>query len=129
MSSVKITRKTRSVLQKSLVEHAVAERKAWPKFGAEKGNKPGPDRSTTTIGEEVHLRLSVGNKTVEPEATPDQVLKANLMKAGKVVCRLCKGDHYTARCPYKESLAGLDGQLVILFVVVSTKTCFRSATT
>jgi len=105
---VKITRKTRRVLQKSLVEHAVAERKNWPKFGAEKGNKPGPDRSTTTIGEEVHLRLSAGNKSSEPESTPDQALKANLAKAGKVVCRLCKGDHYTARCPYKDSLAGLD---------------------
>ena len=97
-------------MQKSLVEHAVAERKNWPKFGAEKGNKPGPDRSTTTVGEEVHLRISVGNKLSEPEATPDQVLKASLAKAGKVVCRLCKGDHYTARCPYKESLAGLDGE-------------------
>jgi len=105
---VKITRKTRPVLQKSFVEHAVAERKGWPKFGAEKGNKPGPDRSTTTIGEEVHLRLSAGNKSSEPEATPEQVLKANLAKAGKVVCRLCKGDHYTARCPYKDSLAGLE---------------------
>ena len=28
--------------------------------------------------------------------------------AGKVVCRLCKGAHFTAKCPYKESLAGLD---------------------
>lgn len=29
--------------------------------------------------------------------------------AGKVVCRLCKGDHFTAKCPYKDSLNGLDG--------------------
>jgi translation initiation factor 3 subunit G len=29
--------------------------------------------------------------------------------AGKVMCRLCKGDHFTAKCPYKDSLAGLDG--------------------
>ena len=97
------------MLQKSLVDHEVAERKNWPKFGAERGNKPGPDRSTTTIGEEVFLRLSAGNKTAEPEQTPDQIMKANLAKAGKVVCRLCKGDHYTAKCPYKDTLAGLDG--------------------
>jgi translation initiation factor 3 subunit G len=38
-------------------------------------------------------------------------MKANLAKAGagKVVCRLCKGAHFTAKCPYKDSLAGLDG--------------------
>lgn len=38
-------------------------------------------------------------------------MKATLAKsgAGKVVCRLCKGDHFTAKCPYKDTLAGLDG--------------------
>ena len=38
-------------------------------------------------------------------------MKANLAKAGagKVVCRLCKGDHFTAKCPYKDSLSGLEG--------------------
>ena len=37
-------------------------------------------------------------------------MKTNLARAGagKVVCRLCKGDHFTAKCPYKDSLAGLD---------------------
>ena len=28
--------------------------------------------------------------------------------AGKVVCRLCKGDHFTAKCPYKDTLGGLE---------------------
>jgi translation initiation factor 3 subunit G len=37
-------------------------------------------------------------------------VKAELAKrgAGKVVCRICKGDHFTAKCPYKDSLAGLE---------------------
>ena len=37
-------------------------------------------------------------------------MKATLSKAGagKVVCRICKGDHFTAKCPYKDSLAGLE---------------------
>jgi len=34
---VKITRKTKRTLQKSLVDHAVAERKQWTKFGKERG--------------------------------------------------------------------------------------------
>ncbi|KAI0305221.1 eukaryotic translation initiation factor 3 subunit G-domain-containing protein [Multifurca ochricompacta] len=59
---IKITRKIKRTLQKSLVEHAVAERKTWAKFGLEKGNKPGPDRATTTVGETVFLKLTPGNK-------------------------------------------------------------------
>ena len=26
----------------------------------------------------------------------------------KIQCRLCKGDHYTTRCPYKDTFGGLD---------------------
>jgi translation initiation factor 3 subunit G len=55
------------VLQKSLVDHAVAERKTWAKFGKEKGNKPGPDRATTTVGEFVGLKITAGNKVRESE--------------------------------------------------------------
>lgn len=49
-------------MQKAIVQHAVAERKNWAKFGRERGNKPGPDRSTTTVGENIQLKLSAGNK-------------------------------------------------------------------
>ncbi|KAI0732628.1 translation initiation factor 3 RNA-binding subunit [Fomitopsis betulina] len=108
---VKITRKTKRVLQKAVVDHTVAERKSWAKFGQEKGSKPGPDRATTTVGENVALKLSAGNKSSEPEPSAESQLKANLVRAGagKVICRLCKGDHFTAKCPYKDSLPGLDG--------------------
>ncbi|KAG1888749.1 eukaryotic translation initiation factor 3 subunit G-domain-containing protein [Suillus subluteus] len=107
---VKITRKIKRTLQKSVVEHTVAERKKWAKFGKERGNKEGPDRATTTVGENVVLKISAGNKSSEPEVTPEQNIKTELAKAGagKVVCRLCKGDHFTAKCPYKDSLAGLE---------------------
>jgi hypothetical protein len=44
------------------VDHATAERKSWVKFGAEKGNKSGPDRATTTVGEAIGLKLSAGHK-------------------------------------------------------------------
>jgi len=111
---VKITRRIRRVLQKSIVEHAVAERQKWAKFGKEKGSKPGPDRATTTVGEEVTLKLSAGNKSQEPESGPEDNVKARLAKAGagKVVCRVCKGDHFTARCPYKDKLAGLESSVL-----------------
>ncbi|KAF9491759.1 translation initiation factor eIF3g [Pleurotus eryngii] len=106
---VKITRRIKRTLQKSVVEHNVAERKKWPKFGQEKGHPPGPDRATTTVGEELTLKLSAGNKNAEVDPTPSQNMKTQLKAAGagKVVCRLCSGDHFTAKCPYKDTLSGL----------------------
>ena len=59
---VKVTRRTKRTLQKSVVDHTVAERQKWSKFGAEKGHPAGPDRATTTIAENVTLKLSAGNK-------------------------------------------------------------------
>ncbi|PPQ65792.1 hypothetical protein CVT26_000377 [Gymnopilus dilepis] len=107
---VKITRKIKRTLQKSVVDHAVAERQKWSKFGQEKGNKPGPDRATTTVGENVTLKLMAGNKSSEAEQAPEEQLKNRVKAAGagKVVCRLCKGDHFTAKCPYKDTLGGLE---------------------
>ncbi|GLB38919.1 putative RNA-binding component of the eukaryotic translation initiation factor 3 (eIF-3) complex, which is involved in protein synthesis of a specialized repertoire of mRNAs and, together with other initiation factors, stimulates binding of mRNA and methionyl-tRNAi to the 40S ribosome [Lyophyllum shimeji] len=107
---VKITRRIKRTLQKSIVEHTVAERQKWAKFGAEKGKKAGPDRATTTVGENVALKLSAGNKVGEAEPAPEENVKQQLARAGagKVVCRLCKGDHFTAKCPYKDTLAGLE---------------------
>jgi translation initiation factor 3 subunit G len=36
-------------------------------------------------------------------------MKQNLARAGagKVVCRICKGDHFTAKCPHKDTLGSL----------------------
>ncbi|KAJ7016678.1 eukaryotic translation initiation factor 3 subunit G-domain-containing protein [Mycena alexandri] len=108
---VKITRRSKRTLQKSVVDHAVAERLKWAKFGQEKGKPDGPDRATTTVGENVALKISAGNKHgAEPEKVEEETTKTKLAKAGagKVICRLCKGEHFTAKCPHKEALAGLE---------------------
>jgi translation initiation factor 3 subunit G len=126
LSYVKITRRTKRTLQKSVVDHEVAERQKWAKFGQERGNKPGPDRATTTVGENVTLTISAGNKVRfifsnnlkdlcsisnqagEPERQPDMSAQLKKAGAGKVVCRLCHGDHFTAKCPYKGRLSEMD---------------------
>lgn len=107
---IKITRTIRRTLKKAVVEHVVAERKKWAKFGQERGKKPGPDQATTTVGESVSLKISAGNKASEPELSTEQTTKTESAKTGlgKVMCRLCTGDHFTAKCPYKDQLAGLD---------------------
>ncbi|KLO16147.1 translation initiation factor eIF3g [Schizopora paradoxa] len=108
---VKVTKKIRKKIQKAVVEHAVAERRQWAKFGKEKGSSPGPQVATTTIEREnVILKLTAGNKDVDNEPSEEQIIKDNLKKsgAGQLKCRLCSGGHYTAKCPYKNELAGLD---------------------
>lgn len=59
-----ITRRIKMTLVKTVVEPAVAERKQWAKFGADKGKPAGPDRATTTVGEKIPLKLVAGGQKV-----------------------------------------------------------------
>ncbi|CAO1619042.1 unnamed protein product [Sympodiomycopsis kandeliae] len=105
---VKITRKIRRTLIKTTVNQAEADRKTWVKFGAEKGRAAGPHSSTTTVGENVHLKMSAGNKKAEPEPDAADSMRAQLANK-KIVCRLCKGDHFTTKCPYRDTLEAIPG--------------------
>ncbi|ORX53983.1 translation initiation factor 3, RNA-binding subunit [Hesseltinella vesiculosa] len=107
---VKITRKIRSTLKTEHVNKAVAQRKKWAKFGEEQGNKPGPDVSTTTIGENIPLKLgSSTGKSVEVAAIEEAQEKTRQqLKAKNITCRICKGDHFTTKCPYKDTMPPLD---------------------
>lgn len=43
------------------------------------------------------------------QAAPVEDASASKPVAGKALtCRLCKGNHYTAKCPYKDELAAID---------------------
>lgn len=116
---VKVTRKIKRTLVKSTVNHVVADRmNNWAKFGLEKGKKAGPDTATTTVGENIRLRLTPGgarNKEGDDkdggagtEEDEQAKIKAQLATK-KITCRLCQGDHYTTRCPYKDTLGSVLG--------------------
>ncbi|KAN0062916.1 translation initiation factor eIF3 subunit g [Thecaphora frezii] len=105
---VKITRRIKRTLIKTKVNHDVAERKTWTKFGQEKGRAPGPHSSTTTVGENVLLKMGAGNKREEPEVDEMDKMRQQLANK-KIVCRLCKGDHFTTKCPYKDTLEAIPG--------------------
>ena len=47
------------------------------------------------------------NQIQEPDDDPLARLKGQKM----VSCRICKGDHWTTKCPYKDSLAPLQESL------------------
>lgn len=108
------TRKIKIVKALEKVSHAEAQRKGWKKFGAEKGHGAGPQSDTTSIGENIKLSLTQGYSTyaakqAEIAAETEEKQMKNSLSGASVKCRICKGDHYTARCPYKETLKPLDG--------------------
>lgn len=112
---VKVTRRVRRKLQTQLVSHSVAERKQWAKFGLDKGKPAGPDRQTTIIGENMHFKIAPVSRTAAEPSAADAAAEAAKAPAGKaVVCRLCKGGHFTAKCPYKDQLAELDSAAAAL---------------
>ncbi|KAJ2901052.1 translation initiation factor eIF3 subunit g [Coemansia aciculifera] len=98
---VRVTRVIRSKVVQEHVNRAVAERKKWAKFGGGVSN----GSVATTVGEVVELRLSqyaAQMKQQELEAAEQE--KAAAVKNSKILCRVCRGEHFTAKCPYKDTM-------------------------
>jgi translation initiation factor 3 subunit G len=104
---IRTTRRIKTVLKKEHVAPAIAARKAWPKFGLEKGNKEGPDLKTTQVGEDIPLKLAFNWKSAEKQQE-EQGQRAIKLENKSVQCRICKGEHFTAKCPYRDTLAPMD---------------------
>lgn len=97
-------------IEKKMVPKAIAMRKAWPKFGMSKDDKPGPNPQTTVVAEEILMQF-VANKE-ESEKEQDQSSLDKLKGSNKGFrCRICKEDHWTTQCPYKETLGPLKQSL------------------
>lgn len=86
----------------------------------QKGQPKGPRTDTTTIGENILFKPSRDWKNVQAEEAKsgggkaeEKSLKEQL-KDKKVKCRICQGEHFTARCPYKDTMTpmGEDGNPV-----------------
>ncbi|KAI0159736.1 eukaryotic translation initiation factor 3 subunit-like protein [Xylariaceae sp. FL1272] len=104
---VKTTRRIRMVTHREVVNPRVAERKTWKKFGLSEKDGPGPQMDTTSVGENIIFRLSTNWRKDSKEEAKDP--NANAMKEKlkdkTVKCRICNGEHFTARCPYKDTMA------------------------
>jgi translation initiation factor 3 subunit G len=102
---VKTTRRIKKVTVKHAVNPRVAERRGWAKFGDEKGKSAGPSTDTTSVGEVISFRPSVNWKASQQEEKSAIEQKKAAMKDTKIKCRICGGDHWTSKCPYKDTMA------------------------
>ncbi|KAK6465260.1 eukaryotic translation initiation factor 3 subunit G-domain-containing protein [Scheffersomyces coipomensis] len=103
---VKVTQRIREVTVQERVHPLIAQRKSWNKYGKEKNSAPGPDTSTTQLGEKVELKLGLSWKQAEKEEEENKAQTSDKIVVQKIACRYCGGDHYTSKCPYKETLGG-----------------------
>ncbi|KAF4126664.1 translation initiation factor 3 subunit G [Geosmithia morbida] len=102
---VKTTRRVRFTTHKETVNPRVADRKTWSKFGQSAKDGSGPTTDTTSVGENIIFRPSINwRKDAKEESSEQEQLKDKL-KDKKVKCRICSGEHFTARCPYKDTMA------------------------
>ena len=76
------------------------ERKRWAKYGASKNDGPGPSAATTILCDEENMQFLSKDLNATPEADPLQQIKE---KGAFVKCRYCQENHFTAKCPYKDS--------------------------
>lgn len=108
---VKVTRRIKTTIVREHVNPQVAERRKWDKFGLEKGHAAGPSFDTTSVGENIVFRPSVNWKANAKEAEKEGPEKGSMkdqLKDKKVKCRICSGEHFTARCPFKDTMAPVE---------------------
>lgn len=104
---VKTTRRVRYTTHTERVNPRVADRKTWSKFGDSAKDPRGPVADTTSVGENIIFRPSTNwRKDAKEEKTdPNAQAMKDQLRDKKVKCRICNGEHFTARCPYKDTMA------------------------
>ncbi|KAF2665672.1 eIF-3 RNA-binding subunit [Microthyrium microscopicum] len=102
---VKTTRRIKKVTVRHTVNPRVAERKQWAKFGVEVNKPKGPTADTTSVGEDIALKLSMNYKAAQQEEKSAIEQKKVSLKETKIKCRICSGEHWTSKCPYKDTMA------------------------
>ncbi|KAF2163944.1 hypothetical protein M409DRAFT_57050 [Zasmidium cellare ATCC 36951] len=103
---VKRTQRIRRTVVKKKENPRVAERRQWAKIGPEAGKPPGPRPDTTTLGENIIFRPQAGFKAGgQQEVNPQEDKKAEALKKMQIKCRICSGDHFTTKCPFKDTMA------------------------
>ncbi|KAI5967530.1 TIF35 [Candida margitis] len=107
---VKVTQRIKEVVVQEKVHPLIAKRKNWHKYGKDSKKPAGPDTSTTQLGEKVELKLGLSWKQAEKKEEEDkQQERAQAVAIQTIKCRVCGGDHYTSKCPFKDTLGAAAG--------------------
>lgn len=98
-------------MEKKQVSKAVAHRKSLPKFGDSKNDPAGPNPATTMVAEEIFMQfVSLKGGVEESQETEEDLQLQAKQQLKSIQCRICKEDHWTTQCPYKDR-APAAGQL------------------
>jgi len=98
-------------IERKMVPKVIAERRHWAKFGMSKNDKPGPNPQTTVVAEEIWMQFVANKEENEKEQEQSALDKLKATNRGVVKCRICKEDHWTTQCPYKDTLGPLRDSL------------------
>lgn len=104
---IKTTRRIKKTVVKQIVNPRVAERKHWEKFGQEKGKPAGPQTDTVSVAENIVFRPTANWKASSDDKNEADKKKTDLKQA-KIKCRICSGDHFTTKCPFKDTMGVAD---------------------
>jgi len=95
-------------IERKMVPKIVAERRNnWHKFGMSRDDKAGPNPQTTVVAEEIWMQFVANKDENEKDKETSSLDKLADSKRGIVKCRICKEDHWTTQCPYKDTLGPL----------------------